>query len=117
EKEGFNKVTRTGITLEVDQKALVDVALQVGAVTQSVQVTGEAPLVETASATQAQVVNANQMETLPLNVRNFAQFVALNAGSVPCPSCLGGYISGDNPQGISDTNINGIEADGNNWQI
>jgi len=117
EKEGFNKLTRSGITLEVDQKARVDGALQIGSVTQSVEVTGEAPLVQTESATQGQVINSNQMQALPLNVRNFAQFVALNAGSVPCPSCLGGYTSGDNPQGISDTNINGIEADGNNWQI
>jgi hypothetical protein len=117
EKEGFNRLTRSGITLEVDQKARVDVALQIGSVTQSVEVTGEAPLVQTESATQGQVVNSNQIVGLPLNVRNFAQLVAINVGSVPCPSCLGGYVSGDNPQGISDTNINGIEADGNNWQI
>lgn len=117
EKEGFKTITRTGITLEVDQKARVDLAMQVGAVTQSVEVTGGAPLVKTESAEQGQVINSRQMVSLPLDVRNFAQFVALNTGSVPCPSCLGGYISGDNPQGISDTNINGIQADGNNWQI
>jgi hypothetical protein len=117
EKEGFKMITRTGITLEVDQKARVDMAMQVGAVTQSVEVTGGAPLVKTESAEQGQVINSQQMVSLPLEVRNFAQFVALNTGSVPCPSCLGGYISGDNPQGISDTNINGIQADGNNWQI
>ncbi len=117
EKEGFKKITQIGITLEVDQKARVDLAMQIGAVTQSVEVTGGAPLVKTESAEQGQVINSTELVGLPLNVRNFAQFVALNTGSVPCPSCLGGYISGDNPQGISDTNINGIQSDGNNWQI
>src|SRR5438093_10214505 len=54
---------------------------------------------------------------MPLNVRNFAQLVSLNTGSVPNPGSLGGNINPDNPQGISDTNVNGIQADGNNWQI
>jgi hypothetical protein len=36
---------------------------------------------------------------------------------VPYPGGLGGNINPDNPQGISDTTVNGIQADGNNWQI
>jgi len=117
EKEGFKRTTQTGITLQVDQKARVDLTLQLGAVTQSIEVSAEAPLVKTESSEQSQVITSQQIVGLPLNVRNFAQLVSLNTGAVPNPGGLGGYISGDNPQGISDTNVNGIQADANNWQI
>src|SRR5437773_10653345 len=117
EKEGFKKITRSGITIQVDQKARVDLGLQLGAVTDRIEVTGEATLVKAESSEQAQVVNSQQMVGLPLNVRNFAQFVSLNTGSVPNPGSLGGNINPDNPQGISDTNVNGVQADANNWQI
>src|SRR5262245_28067288 len=49
--EGFQTSVRSGITLSIGQNAVVDHKLQVGAVTQEVTVTGEAPLVETTSAT------------------------------------------------------------------
>jgi hypothetical protein len=117
QKEGFKKTTRTGITIQVDQKARVDLPLQLGAVTDRIEVTGEATLVKTESSEQGQVINSQQMVGLPLNVRDFAQFVSLNTGSVPNPGSLGGNINPDNPQGISDTNVNGIETDANNWQI
>ena len=117
EREGFKKITRTGITLQVDQKARVDLGLQLGAVTERVEVTGETTLVKADSSEQAQVVNSREIVGLPLNVRNFAQFVSLNTGSVPNPGSLGGNVNPDNPQGVSDTNVNGVQADGNNWQI
>jgi len=117
EKEGFKRTTQTGITLQVDQKARVDLTLQLGAVTQTVQVSAEAALVKTESSEQGQVITAQQVVGLPLNVRNFAQLVSLNTGAVPNPGGLGGNINPDNPQGISDTNVNGIQSDANNWQI
>jgi Carboxypeptidase regulatory-like domain len=53
EAAGFQSVIRSGITLTVGREAVVDFTLQVGAVTQTVTVTGEAPLVQTANATVA----------------------------------------------------------------
>src|SRR5439155_24545345 len=117
EKAGFKKSTQTGITLQVDQKARVDLALELGEMSESVSVMAEAALVKTESSESAQVINSKQIVDMPLNVRNFAQLVNLNTGSVPNPGSLGGNINPDNPQGISDTNVNGIQADGNNWQI
>ena len=117
EKVGFKKSTQTGITLQVDQKARVDLTLQLGEVSESVSVQAEAPLVKTDSSELAQVINSKQIVDMPLNVRNFAQLVSLNTGSVPNPGDLGGNVNPDNPQGISSTNVNGIQADGNNWQI
>ncbi|PYV85758.1 MAG: hypothetical protein DMG05_22070, partial [Acidobacteria bacterium] len=117
EKAGFKKSTQTGITLQVDQKARVDLALELGEMSESVSVMAEAALVKTERSESAQVINSKQIVDMPLNVRNFAQLVNLNTGSVPNPGSLGGNINPDNPQGISDTNVNGIQADGNNWQI
>jgi hypothetical protein len=116
-RAGFQTMIRTGITLEIDQKARVDLTLQVGAITQRVEVSGQAALVQTASSEQSQVITSQEMVGLPLNLRNFAELVSLNAGSVPNHSTVGGNINPDNPQGFSDTNVNGITADGNNWQI
>src|ERR1035437_6145376 len=53
---GFKKSVRTSIALQVDQKAQVDLVLQVGAVSEAVEVTAEIPLVDTGSATVGKVV-------------------------------------------------------------
>ena len=45
--EGFQSEIRTGIVLTIGREAVVDIKLAVGAVSQSVEVTGEAPLVQT----------------------------------------------------------------------
>lgn len=58
EKAGFKKSTQTGITLQVDQKARVDLALQLGEVSESVSVTAEAAQVKTESSESAQVINS-----------------------------------------------------------
>ncbi len=60
EAAGFRTVIRSGITLTVGREAVVDFTLQVGAVTQTVTVTGEAPLVQTANATVAALVAARR---------------------------------------------------------
>src|SRR5215471_6205243 len=56
EKTGFKSTVLSGITLQVDQKAVVDVQLQVGEVTTSVEVSGSAPLVQTATASVGTVI-------------------------------------------------------------
>src|SRR5690349_10151361 len=51
EMSGFKKIVRSGVDLTVGRTAVVDLAMEVGEVTQEVTVTGEVPLVETSSAT------------------------------------------------------------------
>jgi outer membrane receptor protein involved in Fe transport len=67
---GFKKAVRSGITLEVDQKAVVNFTLEVGELSESVQVVGEAPLVDISSATVGTVVESRRIQDLPLNGRN-----------------------------------------------
>lgn len=66
----FKRSVRDGITLVVDQRASVDFSLQLGEVSQSVQVTAEAPLVDLGSAVLGKVIENRRIEELPLNGRN-----------------------------------------------
>jgi hypothetical protein len=70
EAAGFKTEQRTGITLEVNQLARIEILLQVGAASETVQVTGEAPLLESTSAAMGQVVDSRSIVNLPLNARN-----------------------------------------------
>ncbi|MCX6621807.1 MAG: carboxypeptidase-like regulatory domain-containing protein, partial [Acidobacteria bacterium] len=89
-KEGFRGVTRSGITLQVQQSARLDFDLQVGQVTEVVEVTGGAPLLSTDNATVGTVIENKRIVELPLNGRNYLQLVAL------APNMNVGFaISGD----------------------
>ena len=72
---GFQTSLRQGIELSVGREAVVDFSLQVGSVTEQVTVTGEAPLIETTTATVSGLVDPKQMLTIPLNARSFIDLV------------------------------------------
>lgn len=75
EQPGFRKFVREGIILRVQDRLTVDVALEIGAQTESVTVTGAPPLLETSSASTGQVVAGQTIQDLPLNGR--AAFVLM----------------------------------------
>ena len=66
-QEGFQTEVRTGIVLTVGREAVVDLSLAVGAVTQTVEVTGEAALVESTTASLGSLVDDRTIRELPLN--------------------------------------------------
>jgi Carboxypeptidase regulatory-like domain len=70
EADGFKRGVRSGLNLQVDQHEQVDFRLEVGAIVESVEVMGLAPLVDTASATVGKVIENRRIEDLPLNGRN-----------------------------------------------
>jgi len=78
EMQGFRGEAREGVELQVEQIARIDFHLQLGAVTQTVEVAGGAPLLTTESATVGTVIDNNRMEELPLNGRSFTQLIALS---------------------------------------
>ena len=69
-KGGFQTVERTGILIQVDQRARVDLTMQVGEVKQVMEVQGTVTTVDTFSSTVKDVVDSNLMDVLPLNGRN-----------------------------------------------
>ena len=82
ESSGFQTSVRAGITLTVGREATVDFTLQVGAVTERVTVTGEAPLVDTTSATVASLVDERQVRELPLSGRSYTDLTAIQPGAI-----------------------------------
>src|SRR5688572_4750379 len=80
EKDGFKPVTQSGITLTVDQAARIDIALEVGSVTESVRVTANVTTVETSSSALREVVDERRIRELPLNGRDATQLILLLPG-------------------------------------
>src|SRR5256885_11703543 len=71
------------VNLDVQQRIAVNVTLQIGQISESIEVTGAAPLLETETSELGQVVDSQRVANLPLNGRNFAQLALLTAGTAP----------------------------------
>jgi hypothetical protein len=80
EHSGFQSETRRGLTLVVGQEAVVNLVLEVGAVEQRVEVTADAPLVNTTSGALGGLVDERKVAELPLNGRNFIDLTLLQPG-------------------------------------
>jgi hypothetical protein len=80
EKPGFQKYVQSGIQVDVQSRVELDVTLQVGALSQEVDVTAAAPLLDTQSASLGQVVGERQVSELPLNGRRYDDLVFLTPG-------------------------------------
>src|SRR5580698_6883184 len=77
EAAGFSKQEATDIRLEVGARQRVDFTMAVGAVTETVEVSGAAAALETDTSEHAQVVSAAAVVELPLNGRNYADLALL----------------------------------------
>ena len=80
EFQGFKKTVLTGITLNVDQEARIDITLSPGPLVQTVEVKSSAPLINTEDSTIGAIVNERQMVDLPLDGRDFMQLTLLSQG-------------------------------------
>jgi hypothetical protein len=80
--EGFQTSIHRGITLSIGRDAVVNFTLLVGEVAEQVTVTGEAPLIETTTASVSGLVDPQQMRNIPLNARSFLELVPMQAGVV-----------------------------------
>src|ERR1051326_4227622 len=77
---GFKQSVSPGVVLQVNQAARLDMELTVGAVTEQVNVTSEAPILETESASRGAVIDQTKMVELPLNGRDYNQLALLSPG-------------------------------------
>ena len=82
EKEGFKTTVRTGINLQVGQRAVVNLRLEVGEVKQEVTVSGGNFLVNTSVTSVSGLVGESEIKELPLNGRSFDNLITLNPGAL-----------------------------------
>ena len=82
EKTGFASVAYPAFVLTLNQVARIDVALKVGQIAQTVEVTGAAPILKTESTQVDTIIDANTNDNLPLASRNYVQLTLLAPGAV-----------------------------------
>jgi len=80
-KTGFKAEAQNNIQLQVSQIARLDFTLQVGNVTETVEVQAASPVLDTETATVGTVVETRRIEELPLNGRNYLQLASLTPGA------------------------------------
>ncbi|MBV9085477.1 MAG: TonB-dependent receptor, partial [Acidobacteriaceae bacterium] len=109
EASGFTTERRSGVTLDVNQNARVDFSLQVGQANQVVQVTSDAPLVDTRDVQLGGTVDRQRVQDLPLNGRNVYDLTTLMPGVTNVTTNLTGTNDANN------MNVNGNRVRDNNF--
>src|SRR5580704_9742564 len=101
EKAGFKHVKRESVVVQVQQAVRIDVAMEVGAVNQTVEVTAETPLLTPTSTSLGQVIDQRETNEIPLNGRNVFSLITLSpaavAGGNGSGNSTGGSQVGPNP--------------------
>ncbi|HXM65917.1 MAG TPA: TonB-dependent receptor [Candidatus Acidoferrum sp.] len=109
EKQGFKHFVRPEVTVEVQQNTRVDAAMQVGEVSQVVEVTSETPLLQTESSSLGQVVEQRKADELPLNGRNIFNLIIISPAAV-AQGGSGGSPVGQNPFSWGNYQVGGSFA-------
>jgi hypothetical protein len=89
QQSGFKLLRREPVSVTVDAVVRIDATLEVGGVTESIEVTGETPLIQSQTSSLGQVIEDRHVLEMPLNGRNVFNLVALAPGVVPQGGALG----------------------------
>ena len=112
EHPGFSKFTTNNVAVNVNARQRVDVALQVGAITQTVEVTGVAAALEADTSEHGQVVNTQQIVELPLNGRNYSELALLTTNVHRSP-----LSATETTPREGSVNVNGMRSTYNNFLL
>jgi Carboxypeptidase regulatory-like domain/TonB-dependent Receptor Plug Domain len=107
---GFETTTRENLHLDLEQRLNVVLVLKPGAVTETVTVTDEIPLLQTQEGSVGQVINTESLNDTPLNGRNWVYIAQLTAGVTP-------PFGGTRGSGTGDFLANGLSAEQNNFVL
>lgn len=114
---GFNKVTRPGILLHVNERLAVDLELNVGEVNETVEVSAAPVLLQSESSTVGNVITRREVSELPLNGRSVYQLAYLNAGvtnAIPTQNANNTSIP-DNARAQQGLSVNGQRQSNNTF--
>jgi hypothetical protein len=113
EKDGFKLAVSSANELKVDQVLRADMTMELGALTESVEVLGRSVALDTETASIGQVITERQVTELPLNGRNFLQLLFLGNGAVETTG-----EQGTMRQGAGNAiSINGSRPTSNNFLL
>ncbi len=109
ELTGFTTLVHENLLLEVGQSAVLTFTMKVATLQETITVAGESPLVQTQKSELAGRVTASQVETLPLNGRNWLDLVALVPGARGNPGTIrAGFAGGD----MAKYQVDGVDVSG-----
>ena len=114
ELSGFQTAKHTDVIVRVNEDVRLDIGMQVGAVTETVTVSGMASAVDTSTGTLKTVVDRERIENLPLNGRNPTQLMTLVSGVLPDRSDL---TSGATYPGTSPVSSSGARGNTTNYVL
>jgi hypothetical protein len=115
ELTGFKKNVQKGVIVDVNQVVTLNSTLQIGASQETVEVTSEAPQVDTTSTQLGAVINDRSVNELPLNTRDTYQFLQLQPGVQSQLGSSGSLFAGsDDPGSVS---VNGGRTRANNFSV
>ncbi|MEW5976498.1 MAG: TonB-dependent receptor [Acidobacteriota bacterium] len=112
EASGFKKHQQGGVELRVNESVRVDVTMQIGELTQTIEVEGGAPLLTTSSGTVGHVIENKSIVELPLNGRDFTQLTLLVPGATGGNNPGGFFVIGGN-----NVSVTGNRSDSNNYTL
>src|SRR5215472_11605850 len=115
EATGFKSYDVPSITVTADSSAKVDATLQVGAITQTVEVTGEIPQLQTDRADVDISFNQTYVQELPVLNRNFTNFELLSPGTQKLVGWS--HAATENPQGGGQIFVNGQDFSGTSFEL
>jgi len=119
QKAGFRQIVQDNVSLEVNQTARLDFQLEVGQVTETVEVKASGPLLESDNSAIGQVIEQKAVAELPLNGRNFVQLATLGPGVTGVGfGARGTIMSGTRPDDLrpgSEIFANGNREGSNNF--
>jgi hypothetical protein len=110
---GFQPQEQTGITVDINQNVTVNFSLQVGSTSQTVEITGAAPVLSTQDAVTGQVVDRKFINDLPLVSRSITDLVVLTPGVTEvdnsCNLCTANnFISNGSRNATADVLMDGV---------
>jgi len=112
EKQGFKAATASRFTVTVNAKQRVDLALEVGATTETVMVNGAAEILETDTSDRGEVIGSHETTNLPLNGRSYADLTLLVPGARKSLLEDGSLTGRD-----ASYNVNGQRSESNNFLL
>ncbi len=120
EAAGFKTETREGIVLNVNDILKINLNMQVGAVSESVQVVANSTQIELGTPADSTTIDGTQVRELALGTRNFAQLVALMPGVIDVTGVDELFPGTSSATGTSTAipfSVNGMRNSANNWTV